>query len=138
MSENEHIEELPEGELTTTPAETAAVEPVAEPVAEAPAEVAAPIEDEDEVDSFFAESEVAAVPEVDPAKVVTILPSSGQSKYVEIEQPTAIVEIIARSGLQFNGTFTCFLNNAEIPLTQPVSGGSTVTVVGTVKGGARE
>lgn len=104
------------------------------------AEVGEPVDDirgEEETgeDDFFAESEVEDVPQVDPEKVVTLVPSSADAKYVEVDGPLPMVELIARSRLQFAGEFTCYLNGAEISLTTVVPGGSTVNIIGKVKGG---
>lgn len=88
-----------------------------------------------EEDDFFAESAVEAEPVVDPNTLVTLVPSSSSNKFVPVAGPTPMIDLIARSGLQFAGDFTCFLNGAEIHLTDVVPGGSTVIIAGKVKGG---
>ncbi len=95
-----------------------------------------PVEEEEHDDEdFFAESEAEAAPEDDPTKVVTLLPTSGKATYVPVEGPMAMVDLIAKSALQFAGDFQCFLNGAQIDMTTTVPGGATVTIIGKVKGG---
>jgi hypothetical protein len=88
-----------------------------------------------EEDDFFAENAVEAVPDVDPATIVTLIPSSADSKYVTIAGPTQVLELINKAGLRFEGEFTCFLGQNELKLNDLVPGGSTVTIAGKVKGG---
>jgi hypothetical protein len=90
----------------------------------------APVEDD-----FFAESAVEEIPQVDPNTVVTLIPSSAESKYVTIERPTSIIELLSMASLRFEGEFTCFLGQSELKLNDLVPGGSTVTIAGKVKGG---
>lgn len=91
---------------------------------------------ENDEDDFFTENAAAAVPEIDPATVITIRTSAGADKFVEAPAPLPLVDAIAKSGLRFNGDYTCWLNGQEVPLGTTVAGGMTVTVVGSVKGGA--
>ena len=87
-------------------------------------------------DDFFAENAAPEVPAVDPSRIITIIPSSSDNKYVETDgNPVAMLDLIHRAGLQFAGDFQCYLNNAEISLTTLVPAGSTVSIVGKVKGG---
>lgn len=105
--------------------------------AELPVEAEVDVEEEElDEDDFFAEDEAAAVPDVDPATLITIRTSAGQDVFVEAPEPMALVDAIAKSGLRFNGDYTCWLNGQEVPLGTKVAGGNTVTVVGSVKGGA--
>lgn len=98
-----------------------------EPTADGPAEAD---------DDFFAENAAPEMPAVDPAKIVTIIPSSSDEKYVETDgNPVPMLDLISRARLQFEGEFHCYLNNAEISLTTLVPAGSTVSIVGKVKGG---
>lgn len=99
------------------------------------AEPEAPAADEED-DDFFAENAAAEVPAVDPAKIITVIPSSSDNKYVETDgSPMPMLEVLHKSGLQFQGDFQCYLNNAEITLTTLIPSGSTVSIVGKVKGG---
>lgn len=94
------------------------------------APAAAPAEDD-----FFAESAVEDVPQVDPNTVVTLIPSSADSKYVTVTGPTSMIELLSRAQLRFEGEFTCFLGQTELKMNDLVPGGSTVTIAGKVKGG---
>jgi len=111
-------------------------DPIAEGEVEAPAAEAEGGEDLTD-DDFFAEDEAPAVPEVDPATIITIRTSQGSDVFVPAPQPMPLVDAIAKSGLRFNGDFTCWLNGQEVGLGTVVAGGQTVTVVGSVKGGSR-
>lgn len=137
MSEEfEHDFDVDEA-VSEAAAETLEEERQAEPT---PEEEAGGVEetsvDEEDDDAFFEEDE-ASVPEVDPATLVTIRTSQGRDAFVSAEQPMPLVDAIAKSGLRFNGDFTCWLNGQEVGLGTVVSGGQTVTVVGSVKGGIR-
>lgn len=116
---------LPENEIVE-PTNAA----VAELVEDIHGEPAEPTEDD-----FFAESAVEDVPQVDPNTVVTLIPSSADSKYVTVTGPTSMIELLSRAQLRFEGEFTCFLGQTELKLNDLVPGGSTVTIAGKVKGG---
>ncbi len=118
-----------EGDAPTTNADVAAV---VEAIREGEVD-----EEEVDDDDFFAEDEAPAVPEVDPATIITIRTSQGSDVFVPVPQPMPLVDAIAKSGLRFNGDFTCWLNGQEVGLGTMVAGGQTVTVVGSVKGGQR-
>jgi hypothetical protein len=92
-------------------------------------------DEEEDDDDFFAEEEAPAVPEIDPATIITFRTSAGSDKYVTAPASMPLVDAIAKSGLRFNGDFTCWLNGQEVALGTQVAGGMTVTVVGSVKGG---
>ncbi len=134
-------EELPAASTETTqPTDEQAV------VATAPEEVIpgelveaeAPEEPEEEDlsdDDFFAEPAVANMPQVDPTKVITLLPSSAPDKVVEVDGPIPLATLIGKSGLQFAGDFECFLNGAKLSMTDIVPNGASVVIAGKVKGG---
>lgn len=92
-------------------------------------------EPEIEDDDFFAEDATEEVEPVDPATVVTIRTSQGSDVYVPAPEPMPLVDAVARSGIRFNGDYTAWLNGQEVGLGTTVSGGMTVTIVGSVKGG---
>jgi hypothetical protein len=127
-----------ENDFEATDEAAAAAAPANElPEAPTNAEVAAQVE-APAVDDFFAEDAAPAMPEVDPARVITLVPSSSDNRYVEArEGETAIpmLDLISRAQLRFEGNFQCYLNNTEISLTTLVPAGSTVSIVGKVKGG---
>ncbi len=115
--------------------EEAAVEETAEVVvaAEAPAaEHAGPVEDD-----FFTESAVPETAAMDPAKVVTLRTSaSNRDTYVEVgDESLPLVDIVGKSGIRFNGEYQGWLNGAQISLGDKVAPGSTVSLIGSVKGG---
>jgi hypothetical protein len=96
----------------------------------APTEAAAPTEDD-----FFSEAAAPEVPAVDPMHLVTIQTTSASDKFVEVDGPKTVLDLIHMAQLQFAGDFSCFLNGAQVELTTLVPGGSTVTIAGKVKGG---
>jgi hypothetical protein len=77
----------------------------------------------------------------DPATVITIRTSSGDTRYVPVPEGHTITagEAFMLSGLPVtgNGGFQIYLNGAIIKVTDIVPVGSTLTVVGSVKGGSR-
>lgn len=109
---------------------------VVEETAEVEAEVvevpAGPVEDD-----FFAESAVPEAAQLDPAKVVTLRTSaSNRDTYVEVgEESLPLVDIVSKSGIRFNGEYQGWLNGAQISLGDRVAPGSTVSLIGSVKGG---
>ncbi len=88
---------------------------------------------DDEVDSFIGEAGSVELP--DPDSVVTIRTSGGGDKYVPVNQPTAVKDVIAQSGLFFGGAVQYWLNGAQVNPDTLVPGGSTLSVIGSVKGG---
>lgn len=128
----EAAEEERQAEVATVEAPAAVVE------AEFHLDTVEDEDDEPEDDDFFDEEEVPAVPEIDPATVVTIRTSASGDKYVQATSAMPLIDVISKSGLRFNGDFTCWLNGQEVALGTQVAGGMTVTVVGSVKGGAEQ
>jgi hypothetical protein len=86
-----------------------------------------------EEDFFPAEGAGFSLP--DPQAVVTLRSTNGSERYVPVAEATPLSEIIATSGLSISGPVAYYLNNAQIDLRTPVAPGSTVTIMGTVKGG---
>jgi hypothetical protein len=128
MSDFENdFENLDEQEVV----EEAAVEAEAAP-AEFTPEPAGPVEDD-----FFTESAVPETAAMDPAKVVTLRTSaSNRDTYVEVgEESLPLVDIVGKSGIRFNGEYQGWLNGAQISLGDKVAPGSTVSLIGSVKGG---
>ncbi len=112
--------------------EAAVEEPAEVAVEEAPAVPAGPVEDD-----FFTESAVPETAAMDPAKVVTLRTSaSNRDTYVEVgEESLPLVDIVSKSGIRFNGEYQGWLNGAQISLGDKVAPGSTVSLIGSVKGG---
>lgn len=87
----------------------------------------------EDVESFISAEEGFELP--DPDSVVTIRTTTGGDKYVPVSEPTPVSEIIARSGLFFGGAVEYYLNGSTIRPDELVPPGSTLTVIGSVKGG---
>jgi hypothetical protein len=108
-----------------------------EPV-ETPAEqeeaVEAAAEEALDPDFDLPEDVAADLPEV--GSYVTLRTSGGDTRYVPVEGPTAIGALLAASGLSIQGSVQAWYNNALVDLNDTVPGGSTVTLIGSVKGGA--
>ncbi len=103
-----------------------------EPVpAEEPMEETEVIMDDD--DDFFPEDEGFDLP--DPEAVITIRTSGGDTQYVPAPAPMTVSEAMLASGLRPNGAVTYYLNGAEVKADAVLPVGSTLTVVGSVKGG---
>ncbi len=92
----------------------------------------------EEVSDFVGEFESQNVP--DPATVITITTSGGDTRFVPVPEGKVMSagEAIFTSGLTINGQggFELYLNNAKIKVTDPVPAGSTLMVVASVKGGS--
>ncbi len=100
---------------------------------QAPAEENSAEDWDDEVESFIGEAGSIELP--DPNSVVTIRTSGGGDKYVPVTQPTPVKDVIAQSGLFFGGAVQYWLNGAQVNQDTLVPGGSTLSVIGSVKGG---
>lgn len=88
---------------------------------------------DEEVDDFIGAAGNVELP--DPNSVVTIRTSGGGDKYVPVNQPTSVKDVIAQSGLFFGGAVQYWLNGAQVNQDTLVPGGSTLSVIGSVKGG---
>ena len=90
---------------------------------------------EDEMPEFpeAADNEVFA--DVDPATIVTIRPGAGEPKYLTVLEPTPFDVLMQRAGLTFNGQIDIYVEGQPIEMTDLVQGGTTVTIIGNVKGG---
>lgn len=95
-----------------------------------------PVQVQDELSSFIGEvAEEFQVP--DMASVVTIKTSGGLTRYVPVPEGTLMTasELLLAANLTVNGQFQTWLNEAQIDNNAVVPAGSTITIVGTVKGG---
>ncbi len=101
----------------------------------APEEEETPVtEGEQEEEDFFPEDEGFDLP--DPNAVITIRTSGGDTVYVPASEPKTVSEAMLESGLRPNGAVNYYLNGAEVKGDTVLPVGSTLTVVGSVKGGA--
>ena len=105
-----------------------------EPLAEEPMQETEVIMDDDDED-FFPEEEGFDLP--DPEAVITIRTSGGDTQYVPASAPMTVSEAMLASGLRPNGAVTYYLNGAEVKGDAVLPVGSTLTVVGSVKGGSK-
>ena len=91
----------------------------------------------------FDPNEEVDIPEIegfevpDPESVITIRTSGGQTAYVPTSEPMTVADIILSASLTVNSSFQVWLNGAQITTTDLVPTGSTLTIVGSVKGGTR-
>jgi hypothetical protein len=90
-----------------------------------------------DIEQFVGEFADQNIP--DPATVITIRTSGGDTRYVPVPEGTTLTagEAILSSGLTINaaGGFELYLNNAKVKVSDPVPAGSTLMVVASVKGG---
>lgn len=126
----EDMNTVPGAEDANTEAEVTAAEATA-----ANAEAMDDEEDDwDDVDSFIdGASGDFTLP--DASQAVILRTSSGGDKYVPVSQPTSLRDVIEQSGLFIGGAVQYWMNGAQIKLDDVVPGGSTITVIGSVKGG---
>jgi hypothetical protein len=103
---------------------------------ELPTEQTAPISDEDaEINSFIDSAEDNDnIP--DPMTVVTLRTSGGDTRYVPVTGSMTAGEVFAASGLAVSGVMQIWLNGVQIANDTVVPAGSTLTLVGSIKGGA--
>ena len=92
--------------------------------------------EDSELNDFIGETEEAGfVP--DPDQVVTIRTSGGDNRYVPVDGPKSLSQVMLSSGLRFEGEYTVFLNGVQIQGADIVPAGSTLNIIGSVKGGSR-
>lgn len=72
---------------------------------------------------------------IDPAQIVTLRSSAGQSWPVPVEQPTAVKDLVRQANLTLGTEVVVWVDGATVSMDQVVPGGAIVTLVGNVKGG---
>ena len=72
---------------------------------------------------------------LDPTKIITIHTNGAQPKFVVVEAPMVMRDVMVEAHLTWNGQLDIFVEGAPITLDSVVAGGTTVTLVGNVKGG---
>lgn len=108
-------------------------EPIVEAVVETPVEVDT---DEDEDDDFAGLDDDADLFEApDPDSIITVRTSGGDTKYVPATRAMTPIEILASARLTTSGAIQYWYNGAQITDGTEIQPGSTLTVVGSVKGG---
>ena len=85
------------------------------------------------IEDFIPEGEAFELP--DPNTVIKLMTSGGDEAYVIAEGPMSIGEAMLNSSLRIIGAVQYWLNGAQVDVETRVGPGSTVTIVGSVKGG---
>lgn len=71
----------------------------------------------------------------DPNSVIRLISSGGDERYVVAENSMTIGEVMLQSDLRIVGAVQYWLNGVQADVNTVVAPGSTVTIVGSVKGG---
>jgi hypothetical protein len=71
----------------------------------------------------------------DPNQVINICTSSGERRYVPADAPMKASDVLNASGLFIGGNIQLWLNGVQINHDALVPNGSTLTLIGAVKGG---
>jgi len=88
---------------------------------------------ESNLEEFIPEMSNFEVP--DPSTVVTIRTSGGQDRFIPVDGSMTVNELLANSDIRIVGEAQYWLNGAMISRNDLVPAGSTLTIIGTVKGG---
>jgi len=89
-------------------------------------------------DDFFDEGGETAVALPDPTSVITLRTSGGDTRYVPVpagQTTMTVADAVAASAVYIGGAVQYWLNGAQVQLGDTVPAGSTLTLVGSVKGG---
>jgi len=88
-------------------------------------------------DDFFGNGEsTVALP--DPTTVITLRTSGGDTRYIPVpdgQTTMTVADVVAASAVYVGGAVQYWLNGAQVQLGDTVPAGSTLTLVGSVKGG---
>lgn len=77
----------------------------------------------------------ATIPQEEMVGSVIIRTSNGRDFAVAVEEPTSIGDLFASNNLTTSQNMDLFVDGAQVDWDHRVSPGTTVTAVGTVKGG---
>jgi hypothetical protein len=92
----------------------------------------------DAISDPLAGVEVAADPNLpDSTQVVTIRTSGGDTRYVPTDGSATVGSLLVSAGLNMPAGFQVWLNGAQLTVNDVVPAGSTLTILSSVKGGAR-
>jgi hypothetical protein len=94
-------------------------------------------EEEGELDALLDDAEEAGGEIFDPTTMVKVRTTTGASRDVPVSGPTAIATVLERSGLAFAGAVEFWVGSNKLEPSAEVAAGTTVTVVGNVKGGQK-
>lgn len=92
-----------------------------------------PVTPNDDFDDLF---EQAAEP-VSASPTITVRTTSGDARYIPVNGPTRLSDVVAMSGLSINGNISYFMDGGT-QITDPstiIPVGASITIVGSVKGG---
>jgi hypothetical protein len=89
---------------------------------------------EEPEEEFFSEEETG-VELPDAQSVITLRTSGGDTRYVPTTEPLPASQVIVSAGVSVLGAVQYWLNGSQIQPADMVPAGSTLTVVGSVKGG---
>ena len=73
----------------------------------------------------------------DATKVVTLRTSGGDTRYVPTDGSDTVGALIQKAGLSMPAGFQVWYNGAQLDMNAVVPAGSTLTILGSVKGGTR-
>lgn len=91
------------------------------------------VPEEPSIEDFIPEGGSFELP--DPSTVIKLMTSGGDEAYVIANSPMTIGEAMLNSNLRIIGAVQYWLNGAQVDVNTQVGPGSTVTIVGSVKGG---
>ncbi len=89
----------------------------------------------DDFDSMFDTAPAADLPAGAVQQTVTLRTTTGEARFVVVEGPRTLGEIVALSGLTINGQVTYYMDGVQITPSTVVAPGSTISLVGAIKGG---
>ncbi|MGD0002836.1 MAG: hypothetical protein ABSE06_01260 [Anaerolineaceae bacterium] len=104
---------------------------------EFPTEPQTPAE-EPEADFFDGATDDGAVALPNPASVITLRTSGGDTRYVPVpdgQTTMTVAEVVSASAVYVGGAVNYWLNGAQVQAGDSVPAGSVLTLVGSVKGG---
>lgn len=82
---------------------------------------------------FIPEASEFEVPDLNT--VVKIITSGGEEAYVPTPEATTVGQVMLNSNLRQTGAVQYWLNGAQVDVNTVIAPGSTLTIVGSVKGG---
>jgi hypothetical protein len=82
------------------------------------------------------EFDFVAAAALDPEHTVTVRTNGGEPRYVTVQEPTLVSEVLRLANLTWNGMLDIFTENGQIGIDATVNGGQTITILGNVKGGS--
>ena len=84
----------------------------------------------------FEEEDDDFLPEVAIDQVITLRSTNTGSTYVPADEPMPLQAVLAESGLTIGANCIFYVESTQVPLDAVIQPGTTVLIVGNVKGGA--